>query len=211
MAGGNILGNMQAAEIELKFPVTDAEAFRQSAREAGFVVVTPRTFESNTLYDTEDRQLRKRTELLRLRLYGGRWTMTHKRLPDDYDPAARYKTRVETETTVEDGEALAEVFSRLGYAPVFRYEKYREEWEEPGSAGHLVLDETPIGVWAELEGAPEWIDRMLEKLQVDPASSSTASYGALFLAWKQRTGSTAENLTFEEACEPRVEPGLLAQ
>jgi len=187
---------MQAAEIELKFPVADADAFRRTAERAGFSLVTPRTFESNTLYDTPDRTLRQRTELLRLRQYGPRWTMTHKRLPVNNDPAAKYKTRVETETSVEDGEALAEVFVRLGYGPVFRYEKFRTEWE--ADSGHLVLDETPIGVWAELEGPPAWIDAMVDKLGVDAATCSTASYGALFLAWKQETGSPAENLTFDE-------------
>ncbi|MFC6644414.1 class IV adenylate cyclase [Granulicella cerasi] len=186
-----------AAEIELKFPVAEMESLIRRAESTGFQLVTPRTFESNTLYDTADRQLRQRTELVRIRQYGERWTLTHKRLPEHNDPTARFKTRVETETTVSDGEALAEVFTRMGYGPVFRYEKFRTEWDLEG--GHLVLDETPIGVWAELEGQPEWIDAMLEKLGVDPATSSTASYGALFLEWKKQSGSAAENLTFDEA------------
>lgn len=134
-----------------------------------------------------------------MRQYGDRWTLTHKRLPDFVENNARYKTRVETETGVEDGEALAEVFTRLGFGPVFRYEKFRTEWDAEG--GHLVLDETPIGVYAELEGSPEWIERMIEKLGIDTDSCSTASYGALFLDWKQRTGSPAENLTFDEVKE----------
>ena len=188
---------MQAAEVELKFPVVDLERFRARVATAGFEVVTPRTFESNTLYDTPERTLRGRTELLRIRQYGERWTMTHKRLPDAGSAAeARFKTRIETETSVEDGEALAEVFKRLGYGPVFRYEKFRAEWDQDG--GHLVLDETPIGVWAELEGRPEWIDRMVERLGVDAGTCSTQSYGALFLEWKKQTGSPAENLTFDE-------------
>ncbi len=49
---------MQAAEIELKFPVADVRAFRAAVEALGFTLVTERTFESNTLYDTEDRQLR---------------------------------------------------------------------------------------------------------------------------------------------------------
>jgi adenylate cyclase class 2 len=61
-----------------------------------------------------------------------------------------------------------------------------------------VLDESPIGVWAELEGPPEWIEATLVKLGVAPELQSTESYGKLFLRWKDETGSPAENLTFDE-------------
>ena len=64
--------------------------------------------------------------------------------------------------------------------------------------GHLVLDETPIGVWAELEGPPDWIDAMLIGLGIAPELCSTDSYGKLFLRWKDETRSPAENLTFDE-------------
>jgi len=187
---------MQAPEIELKFTVVDTEALRAAAFEMGFDLVTERTFESNTLYDTADRQLRARKEILRLRQYGPRCTVTHKRQSANGDGDLRYKTRIETESLVEDGDALAEIFAQLGYGPVFRYEKYRTEWD--AGPGHLVLDETPIGVWAELEGPPEWIDATLVQLGVAPELQSTESYGKLFLRWKDETGSPAENLTFDE-------------
>jgi adenylate cyclase class 2 len=188
---------MQGAEIELKFSVADARALRISASELGFKLLTDRTFESNTLYDTPDRQLRARKQILRLRQYGQRWTVTHKRQAAGGESNTRYKTRIETESILEDGDALAEIFAQLGYAPVFRYEKFRTEWAS--GDGHLVLDETPIGTWAELEGAPAWIDTMLERLGVSSTQCSTDSYGTLFLKWKQVSGSPAENLTFEEA------------
>jgi len=187
---------MQAAEIELKFPVADVRALRAAAVALGFELITERTFESNTLYDTEDRQLRTRRQILRLRQYGSRWTVTHKRQAAADDGDLRYKTRIETESEVQDGDALAEIFAQMGYAPVFRYEKFRTEWA--AGAGHLVVDETPIGVWAELEGAPEWIDAMLAGLGVAIETSSTESYGKLFERWKRETGSPAENLTFDE-------------
>ena len=190
---------MQAAEIELKFPVADVRAFRTAVEALGFTLVTERTFESNTLYDTEDRQLRERRQILRLREYGDRRTLTHKRQPEG-EADTRYKTRIETESSVEDCAAIAEVFAHMGYVPAFRYEKYRTEWVAPaGGDGKLVLDETPIGVWAELEGEPEWIDAMLERLGVAPEQCLTDSYGKLFLRWKEESGSPAEHLTFEEA------------
>ena len=110
--------------------------------------------------------------------------------------------RIETESEVADAAALADIFGRLGYVPAFRYEKFRREYAQPEfESGHLVVDETPIGIYAELEGPTEWIDRTLGALGIAAAECSTQSYGKLFLAWKQRTGSAAENLTFAEVGE----------
>jgi adenylate cyclase class 2 len=194
---GTILWPMQAAEIELKFPVDDVRALRLRVEELGFWLKTERTFESNTLYDTPERSLRAQKQILRLRNYGEKCTLTHKRKGNASDVGSRYKTRIETETELEDCAAMAEVFAQLGYFPSFKYEKYRTEWDGEGG-GHLVLDETPIGVWAELEGEPGWIDAMLERLGVDADRCLTESYGTLFLQWKERSGSGAENMTFAE-------------
>jgi adenylate cyclase class 2 len=190
---------MNSTEIELKFPVSRLGDLEQRLRELGFRLDTPRTFESNVLYDTPDRRLRAKGELLRIRQYGDRWIVTHKRHPEDEDAASRFKVRIETESEVADGEALAEMFSRLGFEPTFRYEKYRREYSHPkASAGHVVIDETPIGVYCELEGPTGWIDQTLVALGVSPGNCLTESYGRLFTAWKQETGSPAENLTFDE-------------
>ena len=188
---------MQAAEIELKFIVHDIPTFHANVGRLGLTLKTSRTFEANTLFDTPDRQLRAKRQILRLRDYGPHHVVTHKRLTDPNAVDTKYKTRIETETDVEDGNAMAEVFCQLGFCPAFRYEKYRTEYDAP-EGGHLVLDETPIGTWAELEGDPAWIDTMLAKLNVPSNECSTKSYGTLFLDWKERTASPAENLTFDE-------------
>jgi adenylate cyclase class 2 len=200
---------MQAAEIELKFPVSNPESLQIRLHQLGFHLDTPRTFEHNTLYDTPDRTLRNRREVLRIRQYGPLCTVTHKRQPDQQAPVdtTRYKIRIETETIVAEGPALEEIFRQLGYLPAFVYDKFRTEWSQsvgpaPSITAHLVIDETPIGNYAELEGPPAWIDETLAKLGVDPATCLTDSYGKLFLDWKQRTASPAENLTFTEISQP---------
>jgi adenylate cyclase, class 2 len=200
---------MQAAEIELKFPVADPKALQSRLPHLGFHLETPRTFEHNTLFDTPARDLRAKRQILRLREYGGIHTLTHKRIDESLSSdTSRYKIRIETETTVADPHALAEIFAQLGYQPAFIYEKYRTEFSifdpETNTTPHLVIDETPIGNYAELEGPTGWIDRTLAQLNIDPATCLTDSYGKLFLDWKQRTGSPAEHLTFAEAAAPAL-------
>ncbi len=192
---------MHAPEIELKFAVADIDRFRARVQSLGLTLITPRTFEANTLYDTPERDLRVRRQVLRLRDYAGRSVVTHKRVAST-DADARYKIRIETESAVEDAAALAEIFAQLGYKPVFRYEKFRTEWE--AGAGHIFLDETPIGVYAELEGPPAWIESTREQLGVRQDQCTTESYGMLFLGWKARMHSPAENLTFDEIPSPLV-------
>jgi adenylate cyclase, class 2 len=181
-------------ETEIKFRVDDLAGLAQRLQAAGFSLQTPRSFESNVLYDTPGRQMRARTEILRIRNYSGRWTLTHKCLPDVGPGEPTHKHRIETETEVSDGEALAQVFLSLGLVPAFRYEKWRTEWSD--GEGHCVVDETPIGNYAELEGPDEWIDRTAVRLAVDRSAYITLSYGRLFDLWRQEHRSSAQDLTF---------------
>lgn len=188
-----------AVETEIKFRVEDVAALARRLAAAGFLLQTPRAFESNTLYDTADRKMRTRTEILRIRNYAGRWTLTHKRLPDvgpgPHPNQDRHKHRIETETEVADGDALAEVFRSLGLTPAFRYEKWRTEWSD--GEGHCVVDETPIGNYAELEGESAWIDRTSERLGIAASEHLTLSYGRLFEQWREKHPGAPEDLTFE--------------
>jgi adenylate cyclase class 2 len=192
---------MQAIEIEVKFRVRDLKALEAQLSQLGFRCKTPRTFERNILFDTPAHELRATRQILRLRRYGDRWVLTHKQTTPNDSPEARHKERIETETVVEDGEAVASIFRVLGYTSTFVYEKWRSEWAD--SEGHCVLDETPIGQYAELEGPREWIDRTLATLHVDQADVTLLSYGRLFEQWQKQTGSQAQNMSFEE-----IQPAL---
>jgi adenylate cyclase class 2 len=97
---------------------------------------------------------------------------------------------------VEKGEAMAQIFEAVGFAPSFRYEKYRSEWSD--STGHVVIDETPIGNFGEIEGQPEWIDATAQRLNIPVKSYLKESYAELFAAWKQKTKSKAKEMTFKE-------------
>jgi adenylate cyclase class 2 len=185
---------MVAVETEIKFRVKDLAELASRLEKAGFHLDTPRTFESNVLYDTPERSMRARTEILRIRNYGDKCTLTHKRLPDEGPGEDRHKHRIETETEVSDGSALANVFTSLGLVASFCYEKWRSEWSD--GSGHCVVDETPIGNFAELEGDPAWIDRVAGSLGVPQSEYMTLSYGRLFEQWREQHHSSAEHLTF---------------
>jgi len=179
-----------AREIEIKFLVADAKALARRLRASGFRLVTRRTHEMNVLYDLPGLPLRQRGEILRLRKYGDRWTLTHK----SKGTSGRHKSRQELETAVADGANLDHILRTLGFSPSFRYEKFRSEWTD--GHGHVVIDETPIGTVAEIEGRPRWIDRTARLLDVPRTSYITLSYAAMFEEWKRRTGSAAQEMTF---------------
>lgn len=196
-------------EVEIKFRVEDVELLRDRLQRLGFRLVTDRTHEMNTLYDLPNGWLRRRGALLRMRKYGHQWTVTYK--DRGHIGPGRHKTRHEIETPVEDGQALAEILEGLGFKPSFAYEKFRSEWTDapplpsglkpgiPGEAtgkGHVVIDETPIGNFAEIEGPAQWIDRVARQLEISKAQYITASYAGLFLQWKKRTGSKVTEMRF---------------
>jgi adenylate cyclase class 2 len=183
-----------AIETEIKIRLDDLADFASRLTKAGFGLETPREFETNVLYDTRDRSMRARTEILRIRHYCGHWKVTHKRIPDTGAGEDKHKHRVETETEVADGKVLAEIFQSLGLVAAFHYEKWRTEWTD--GQGHCVVDETPIGNFAELEGAAAWIDDAAARLGVDPSQYMTLSYGRLFDLWREEHHSAAQDLTF---------------
>jgi adenylate cyclase class 2 len=180
-------------EVEIKFLVANLEALEQKLLAAGFHCDTPPTHEVNTIYDLPGQKLRRKGELLRLRKYGDTWRLTHKAKVK----LGRHKSRGELETGVSEGKKMDAILRTLGYTPVFKYEKFRAEWND--GEGHVVLDHTPIGDIAEIEGKSRWIDRIARELGVTPAGYITKSYAELFFDWKRNTGSKAENMTFKEA------------
>jgi adenylate cyclase, class 2 len=183
-------------EVEIKFQVREVQALEQSLQSAGFHQKTPSTLETNTLYDTMTGELHRAGEVLRLRVYGDRCLLTHK----SRGAALKHKSRVEHETTVGSVGEMHAILTALGFRAIFRYEKFRAEWSD--GEGEVVIDLTPIGDLAEIEGSPEWIDRIAVSLGIGERDYITASYAELFSDWKERTGSAALHMTFEQ-CGPR--------
>ncbi len=164
-------------EIEIKLRIPDAASGRLLLERAGYHIIAPRVYEANIVFDTPGRDLRARGELLRLRTAGQRHIVTFK----GRARPGPHKDREELEVAVTDAAAFEQILNRLGLEPVFRYEKYRTEYQQPGGQGTATLDETPIGDFLELEGPPAWIDASAVALGFLPSQYLTASYGQLYL------------------------------
>jgi adenylate cyclase class 2 len=166
-------------ETEIKLKITDVSAVRQQLARLGFVGETPREFEDNWIFDFPGHDLGRAQSLLRLRKTGDRALVTFK---GPIEPQARYKIRDEIEVSVSDEAAVREIFTRLGLRVIFRYQKWRSGFHSPElGGGHVLLDETPIGSFLELEGDPEFIDEVARRLGYSPHDYILKTYAFLFL------------------------------
>jgi len=163
-------------ETEIKLAVDSAGAGLELLRGAGFQPMHEREFEANSVFDSAARDLTASSRLLRLRSFRGQTILTFKGAPE-HGP---HKTRPEFETTASDGAALQAILTALGYEVQFRYEKFRTTFQRAGEPGVAVLDETPIGVYLELEGAPAWIDQTAAELGFSSRDYILLSYGTLY-------------------------------
>lgn len=164
-------------ETEVKLRVAGLDAARESLAGIGATLVRARHFEDNVLLDDAAGSLGGAGCLLRLRRAPHETVLAFKgpRLDDD-----AVKSREEIESRVGQADALQEILERLGFRSVFRYQKYREVyvWRDV----EIVLDETPIGAFLEIEGGREGIHAAAAALGRAPHEFLTTSYGALFYA-----------------------------
>jgi len=144
---------------------------------AGFRVSKRRIFESNTLFDTKRGALRRTGRLLRVRQAGAHHVVTYK----GAETAGKFKDREELELDIADSHKLTVILSRLDFVARFRYEKYRTEYQRPRETGVAMLDETPIGVYLELEGSGAWIDHTTHLLGFSESDYITTSYYGLYI------------------------------
>jgi adenylate cyclase class 2 len=168
-----------AIEVEIKLAVQSAAKARALLRQLDFKMTAPRIFERNLVLDDDEGSLRARGMLLRVREAGKTSTCTFK----GPDIPGRHKRRIEREFTASDAESCLAVFAGVGFHESFRYEKYRTEFARKNDPGIATIDETPIGVFMELEGPARWIDTTAQALGFTRDAYITASYARLYFAW----------------------------
>jgi adenylate cyclase, class 2 len=183
-------------EIEVKLACDDLDRLRN----AGFQLTleTPRHFEDNWLLDLPDQPLFKQGAALRVRSVDGTGTVTYKGVVKETNES-RLKVREEIETAVDEPERMIELFERLGYRRSFRYQKYRTDYwvALDGRELKVVLDETPMGNFIEIEGDESSVLKTLDAAGFSANDIIRESYPELQASRCRARGVPLEDLVFK--------------
>jgi adenylate cyclase class 2 len=213
-----------AEEREIKLRIADLAALRKALRKFGARIVTPRVHERNVLFDTLDRSLAAREQLLRIRTEkvagrsqkrSPRHLLTFKRplmTADSAQNPDQHKVREEIQLQVSEPRQLALIFERLGMRCWFQYEKFRTTFRLPVSnawATHLLLelDETPIGIFLELEGPAQAIDRGARALGFTNRDYVLANYMVLYREYCRSRNEVPGDMLFHNEKSKRRDAG----
>ena len=186
-----------AEEREIKLRIEDLEGFRHALAKLGARIVKPRVHEHNTIFDTPQFTLGKREQLLRIRTEtlaatsrkaNPHSTVTFKAPiggAGSRGKREQHKIREEIELKISDAKPLAQIFEGLGLRGWFQYEKFRTTFQLRASNAWakgllLELDETPIGLFVELEGPAKGIDRAAQALGFNKKDYILANYLVLY-------------------------------
>ena len=207
-------------EIEIKLPVPDVDALRARLKRLRAREISPRTHEMNTLYDTPNQNLRRRGQLIRMRIERPASSFRRKRPSEDIAAVltykgpphpsrkprrtvrntgirAHFKIREEAEVAVAGAGEMARILRSLGLHPSFQYEKFRTTYALPDIRGlKIELDETPVGIYIELEGRTASIDRAARLLGYARQDYLKVTYGSLYLAQCRRQGRKPADMLF---------------
>ena len=175
-------------EREIKYRVEDFDQYRKKLLQKG-ATSRPSVFEDNIVFDDEAGSLKRDEKLLRLRK-SEIVTLTFKEPVD----RTRFKIMEEYEIEVSDFYETVKIINALGYYEVFRYQKRREAitWLD----SHILLDETPIGNYIEIEGSEEHILELSRELGLDPERGSSKNYMELYREYCELNNQKPSDMVF---------------
>lgn len=179
-------------EVEVKGAVEDAakaESARQALLRAGAVSVYQGRLEDRR-YDTADRALALRDDVLRLRVY--RSTEVRAFL-DNKGPtgyADGYKVREEHSVSVGDPLALAHILGALGYVVSREIDREIAQYTYAGAV--IRFERYPrMDLLIEVEGEPAAIERAITALELPRGSFTSERLPDFVLRYEARTGLRA--------------------
>ena len=178
-------------ETEVKFLLAEP-AVLQYRLEQAQAVSTGRTFETNFRYDSTDNRLLNSRCLLRLRR-DHRNRLTFKR--PCADGGNQFKIHEELEIEVSDFDTTDRILEALGFQRTQIYEKHRETFEFCGA--EICLDHLPYGHFVEIEGTPEAIPVVAERLGLEWQKRILANYLQIFDSIRQALKLSFHDVTFD--------------
>jgi predicted adenylyl cyclase CyaB len=177
-------------EFELKAVVDDIEQRARAVEAAGGTLVFRGRLEDRR-YDTPDRRLALRDDILRLRVYrddgGARGELTWKG-PTHYIDG--YKVRDETAARSADVTELRRILDAMGFVVTREIDRDVRQYELDGA--HIRFERYPrMEDLVEVEGEPSAIERAIIALGI-PREAFTAERLFDFVRrYEERTGETA--------------------
>ncbi len=190
-------------EIEVKLRIPDVDRVKEKLSGIGAHIKQERHFEDNYVMDTPEESIRKSGGLFRVRIVKPLTDETCRRSPAILTFKGKtiisdgLKNREEIECTIDPPENFLGILERLGFVLKFRYQKYRTVYALNGKQLHICIDELPIGNSFELEGPPEEIHEVAEKLGYTRQDYITESYGGLYYQWCKEKGIEPSHMVFE--------------
>jgi adenylate cyclase class 2 len=178
-------------EHEVKLEYESAEAARRAVTAAGGRLDVSRRLLDDQLYDTPEGRLAESRCALRLRLDGPHAILTFKGPPQ----SGPVKSREELETAMGDGSTSKAIIRALGFQPLFRAQKYREEFLI--DEARVTVDETPIGVFVEIEARPDLIPVVAGRLGRSERDYRLESYPRLYRLWCEQRDVEPGDMLFE--------------
>ena len=177
-------------ETEVKFLLTDQEIIRNRLHRTG-AVSAGNFHEINYRYDDADNRLRAAQHLLRLRR-DSRNRLTLKQ--PHPSGGSQFKTHNELEIEVSDFDTTHHLLEALGYHRAQIYEKHRETFRL--EATEICLDHLPYGHFVEIEGTPESIPSVAERLGLAWHRRILANYLQIFDTLRQSLKLPFNDVTF---------------
>jgi len=188
-------------ELEAKFAVESLEDVRLRL-EATATLKKGWRFERNAVFDTPDRSLKSRGDLLRLRHVDGEAVLTWK-TPAQEAAHSGIKAMEEVETRVENFESTRTILQGLGYEEALLYEKCREVWTLEQAV--VCLDILPFGEFVEIEGDPEVIAWAARTLGLDMTHAKALTYHDLHQQYLAKLGlPPADSFLFHDKDKDRL-------
>lgn len=192
---------MTDLETEVKFNLSNPDAFLARVIALGGELIQPRTHERNIRFDLPDHSLSTAGRVLRLR----QDAEVHLTYKDSGRLVEEVLTRREIEFKADDFDTAKRFLEALDYQEYASYEKYRQVYK----LGDLLvtLDELPYGTFTEIEGEPaSMIQTVAATLRMDWSKRINFSYLVMFEIMKKNLNFEGNALSFEALAGLSITP-----